>query len=137
MKRKIIAFFAVTILSVLTVSLFADTRESNLYVKSLHIVRVYPHKKGFQIVYRKNNMELREFYVPNDWFKGAGSKGDLIWGDGREFPYCSIFWKDGEFEHIRLYLHKDLNHESWGGILESNEQTDEMFENIETLDLDF
>ena len=99
--------------------LFAD--ESEFFFKSVSIVRVYPHRLGYRILYARTNMDLGEMYVPMTWFQydqeaGGVGKGELVIGNDDSYPYFSIFWKNGQFNHIRLYLQENRGHESWGNI---------------------
>jgi len=63
------------------------------------------------------------------------TKAELYTGIEPVYPYFSIFWKNGEFSHIRLYLNKNLSHESYGD-LENPEDFADKF-NVETLALEF
>jgi hypothetical protein len=52
------------------------------------------------------------------------------------WPYLTIYYKAGEFSHLRLYARKDPNHETWGNI-SVGVNIDEQFENIDTVSIDF
>ncbi len=45
-------------------------------------------------------------------------KGDIVWGSDPTFPYFSVFWKNGQFDHIRLYLRESMRDASWGRLQE-------------------
>lgn len=135
MKKQLVIVIAVLLLTLFTLSAVAD--ESEFFFKSLPITRVYAHRDGYRIIYRRTNMELADMYVPVKWFQyepGAGSrgKGDLVMEEDPAFPYFSIFWKNGEFSHVRLYLRKDKNHMSWG-IMRNPEAYADRFD-VENLD---
>lgn len=115
---------------------FAQT--SDFYVKTLPIVKVYDHNLGYRIVYMKSNFELTAIYIPKGWFQTASETGEppkaeLVAGKDSSYPYFSVFWKSGEFDHIRIYLQSNLNDPSWGD-LNPTVDISEKF-NVETLTL--
>jgi hypothetical protein len=97
---------------------FAQQRaEQKVYVKTVPIAKVYPHALGYRILYFKSTLEYGEMYVPSAWFKFDGvGKGALVWGNTDEFPYMAIYYADGKFDRIVLYLHKNMQHISWGSL---------------------
>jgi hypothetical protein len=110
---------AVVILALLACSAaFAQQNaERDVYVKSVRIARVYPHALGYRILYFKSNMEYAEMYVPTQWFSFSGtSKANVIWGETAEFPFFTIYYKDGKFDRILLYLHSDMHDITWGAL---------------------
>lgn len=123
------------ILLVIGMSLYAA--ESDMFVKTVPITKVYLYNEGFRIVYLKSNLEFGVFYVPMEWFgTSADSKAEVVYDMNPAFPYFSIFWEEGEFHHIRLYLEKNRDAPSWG----DKPLTDEIasrFKNTETLELEF
>lgn len=130
MIRKIV--FVLLFLALTTV-MFAE--EADIYCKSVPIWKIYSLKEGYRIIYQKSNMKYGVFHVPIEWFKGAAEKGEIVLGNDPAFPYFSIFWEDGAFSHIRLYLQRDDRHDSWGELDNPEDYTDKF--NIETLELDF
>ncbi|MCX7029482.1 MAG: hypothetical protein NTU62_05100 [Spirochaetes bacterium] len=89
----------------------------DVYVKTVPIARVYPHMLGYRILYFTSTLEYAEMYVPGSWFSFSGtSKANVIWGETSEFPYFSIYWADGKFDRILLYLHSNMHHISWGSL---------------------
>ncbi|WP_319561643.1 hypothetical protein [Marispirochaeta sp.] len=135
MKKQLVIVVAVLLLTLFAVSAAAD--ESEFFFKSLPITKVYAHRDGYRVIYRRTNMELSELFVPVEWFQyqpgeGNRGKGDLVMANNPAYPYFSIFWKNGEFSHIRLYLREDKNDMSWG-ILRNPEAYSDSFD-IENLD---
>ena len=119
----------------MVVAMFAFAEESTMFVKTMPIIRIYSHRMGFKVLYLKNNFTLGAFYVPLRWFDEAASKGLLVKGFFEEYPYFSIFWKDGEFHSVKLYVKENLQHETWG-TLGSEEGIDSKFAH-DSLVLDF
>ena len=131
MKKTILA---ILILLFIAGALFAEASDSPYYVRTMPIAKVYPHKDGYKILYRNAKMEYSAFYVPMEWFGGASSKGELVYGDSDAYPYFSMFWKDGAFDHIRLYLHRDRTDISWGDLDPTNDIADK-FQGVESIEL--
>ena len=116
-------------------SLYAQEQDTKIFVKTVSIIKVYSHSAGYKVLYLKSNMDLGEFYVPMHWFTSAAGKGEIVWGDQPAYPYFSIFWVDGKFDHIRLYLHKNIESETWGMLREAS--VDENVFEVEELNLEF
>jgi hypothetical protein len=118
---------------------FVWAEESEYYVKTVPISKVYVHRLGYRIVYQKADLSFGVFYVPNRWFQTRGTgeppKAELVTQGNSSVPYFSIFWRNGEFDHIRLYLHKNPSDISYGE-MDNPEAVNDRFD-IETLDLEF
>jgi hypothetical protein len=48
----------------------------------------------------------------------------------------TVFYKDGKFSHVRLYVRKERSHESWGDV-PLNVNIDDRFEGVEGITLQF
>ncbi|WP_020613080.1 hypothetical protein [Sediminispirochaeta bajacaliforniensis] len=139
MKKAITITLLAALLTIVALSSVA-AEESPYFVKTVSISKVYNHRLGYRVVYMTNDFQFKVLYIPQAWFAVAGQSGEipkaeLVLGNDPAYPYFSIFWKDGQFDHIRLYLKKDLNDTSWGdastlGDIDSNF-------NVETLSLEF
>jgi hypothetical protein len=141
LKRSVI-FTLVLFISLAGFVWAQDTNQDNrseFYVKTVPISKVYIHNLGYRVVYQKADNNFGVFYVPNSWFQTTGSgeapKAELIKESSRTVPYFSIFWRNGEFDHIRLYLHRNLGHISYGD-LDNPEEIRDRFD-VETLELEF
>jgi hypothetical protein len=135
MKRRLLLAGVFLCLSLLAVaSLFAQAEEPQVYVKTVPIMKVLAHPLGYKVLYVKSNMEVAEFYVPYTWFKPAG-KGEVVFGTGRAFPYFSVFYVDGEFDHVKLYLVENMSHVSWGAM--KKQEGDAARFDVEELDLEY
>ncbi len=135
--KKLMLFLAVLFI---TVGMsFAQT--SDMYVKSVSISKIYSHKLGYRVVFMKSNTQMEVFYVPKTWFEtaavsGSAPKAEVLYGNEDSYPYFSIFWKDGKFDHIRLYLKNNLADLTWGEINPAWGNLTKKFD-IDTLDLKF
>ena len=123
----------IALLLVVAATLIAE--ESTMFVKTVPIKRVYPHRLGYRVLYLKANLDFEEFFVPLKWANFSGGKAEIFIGDAPSFPYFSVFYKDGEFSYIRLYLHESRNHETWG-VMKLSDDYDDKFED-ESLNLVF
>jgi len=115
-------------------TLAAQQKEKGVFVKTIPIVKVFGHNYGYKVIFQKSDMSLGEFYVPTSWFV-AGGKGEIIYGDNTSLPYFSIFWIDGKFSHIRLYVPRNMDHPTWG-ILSDSEGLQQKFQ-VEELSLQY
>jgi hypothetical protein len=108
-----------------------------LYSVTVSLEKIYPYRKGYVVKYRKGMTQTVDAYLPIDWFHGTGSKADLILlGSGTDWPHLTVFYKDGEFSHIRLYVRRERGHETWGDV-PLNVDIDDRFENVESIKLEF
>ena len=109
------AFLVIFLIFACSVAFAQQSAERKAYVKTVPIAKVYPHALGYRILYFKSTLEYGEMYVPGSWFKfdGAG-RGAVVWGNTNEFPYLAIYYADGKFDRIVLYLHENPTHISWG-----------------------
>jgi hypothetical protein len=133
MKRTIVLVVLISLLlGVSAVS--AQDQDPKIYVKTVSIMKILNHSLGYKVLYLKSSMDVGEFYVPHSWFK-AGGKAELVMGNTPAFPYFSVFYRDGKFDHIKLYAHDNIQHLSWGR-LKTQAGDSSKFE-VETLDLEF
>jgi hypothetical protein len=107
------------------------------YAITVSLERVYSYRKGYVVRYAKKLGKVADAYLPIEWFQGTGNKADLILlGSGTDWPHMTVFYKDGKFSHVRLYVRKERSHESWGNVpLTVN--IDDRFEGVEEVILQF
>ena len=134
--KKLILLIVIFML-IASSGVFAEA--SKYYVKTIQIIKVYDHTMGYRVVYMKSNFDLHVLYLPKEWFKvaaetGEDPKAELVTGIDSSYPYFSVFWEEGAFSHIRLYLHSNLMHESWGDMNQGEEMAEKF--NVETLKLE-
>ncbi len=109
---------------------------SAYYYVNVPIEKIYPHRLGFVISYRKGGSSLGQSYLPIKWFEKSAGKGELIrLAGGTQWPYLSVFYKDGKVDHIRLFVREELSHPSWGS-LPSTAKIDDRFD-VEELHLEY
>lgn len=115
MKRIVVALCIVAFASLALVAQEAASARKNssdYYPVRLDVVKVYSHADGFRVVYRKGMAGFADLYLPLDWFKPGGSQ--LVRGEGPAYPYMVVYFKEGKFSHVRLYVAADPRDQSWG-----------------------
>ena len=136
------AVFLLIILAVLCqgTALFAQEskyKESEYYYFNFSIERIFSHRLGYMVVYRKGALQLARTFLPMEWFVDTNGKGELIGlRSGREWPSMSVYYKNGEFSHVRLRARVDRAHSTWG-FIPLNYNIDEQFKDIEEVKLEF
>ncbi len=136
--KKWAVILSLIILATITYSTFSA--ESDYYVKSVTIYKVYHHNKGFVVLYEKQNMDIHRTFIPYKWFQvpqdsSVKWKAEVVYGSNVEYPYMNIYWDKNGFSHVRLYLKEKKTDPSWG-MLQNPNQFDNSFD-IEQPDLQF
>ncbi len=108
MKRTAIVL---AILVVAAACLAAEA--SAFYPVRVDVVKVYTHGDGVLVIYRKGSADIGQCYIPARWFI-SGGKAEQVRGNDASFPYMSVFYKDGKFSHLRLYVKADSHDPMWG-----------------------
>ena len=113
------------------------TKESDYYYYNYTIEKIYAHRLVFMVVYRRASNRMSRTYIPHEWFNTIGGKGEIVYlGSGKEWPSLIVYYKDGEFSHVRLRVRRDRSHETWG-IVPLNINMDEFFDGIEEVSLEY
>jgi hypothetical protein len=140
MKKSFLIGAVLTILSTVTPVMaeeIPDDKKSEYYYMSVPIERIYPYRKGYVVTYQKGVTGLGTVYLPIEWFTEAAGRGDIItMGSGTSWPYLTIYYKAGEFSHVRLYVRRERAHESWGNV-PLNINIDDRFENVDDLRFEY
>jgi hypothetical protein len=138
MKKPLVALFALLFVLACLPSFGQATQgyAKDAYYKTVRIVKIWSTMLGYKIVYFTSKSQIAEFYVPATWFnKGPASKADLIYGNDPSYPYFSIFWIDGKFDHMRIHVLDDFKSATWG-VLKSTDETAKLFD-VQGPPLDF
>jgi len=136
--KKWIIILALIILATITYNTFSA--ESEFYVKSVPVYKIYHHNKGFVVLYEKQNSDVHRIFVPYTWFhvpQDAGHmwKAEVFYGSNIEYPYMNIYWDKNGFSHVRLFLREKKTDPSWG-IIQNPNRFDNNFD-IESPDFVF
>ena len=139
--KKII--FSLIILAVLGqgMSLFAQEKkyeESDYYYFNFPIEKIYTHRLGYVVLYRKGPTQIARTFLPVEWFIDSKGKADLVGlrGGGKEWPSMSVYYKNGEFSHVRLRIRVNKAHQTWG-FVPLNVNIDEQFKGLEEPHIEF
>jgi hypothetical protein len=120
---------------ILSSALFA--RESEYFYVNVNIEKIFPYRKGYIVQYRKGADQLATVYLPLEWFTEIAGKGELVGLQApTAWPYMSVFYKNGEFSHVKLYIRTARSHESWGNV-PLNVNVDDRFENVTDVKIEY
>jgi len=138
-KLTVAAVFAV--LLIMGSSVFAqDNRkdqQSEYYYKNISLEKIFPYRNGYIVQYRRGIKTIEKAYLPMVWFTNSASKGEIVTlPPGKAWPSMSVYYKDGKFSHVRLYVHHIPNHQTWG-VIPQGVDIDSAFENVDDLQLKF
>jgi len=137
--KKIILVVVLAVL-IQGVSLFAQekfTTESDYYYYNVPIEKIYAHRLGYVVIYRKGVNLMTRTYLPIEWFTDTAGIGEVYsLGPGKEWPSMTVYYKDGEFSHVRLRLRRSRAHETWG-VVPLNANIDQHFKGVSEVKLEF
>ena len=118
MKKALVAA-AVTLLLLAGLPLFAQTQTTGnpqtAYYKTIPIMKIWLHPLGYLVQYFNSQSKVGEIYIPFTWFnKGINSKAEIAYGNDRSYPYLTLYWVDGKFDHVQIYADMSFESGSWG-----------------------
>jgi hypothetical protein len=138
--RKLVIAVVFTAIMAAGMPVFADIPEgkkSEYYYINLTLEKIWPYRAGYIVQYRKGFNRVGRLYLPSEWFTNAASKGEIILlPPGGNWPSLTVYYKNGEFSHVRLYVHRWNSHWTWGSVPQ-DVNIDDRFDNIETLNIEF
>ncbi len=110
---------AAGLLLVASLPSFAQEKKANpkdAYYKAVAIEKIWMHPLGYVVQYWTSKSQINTAYVPFTWFnQGIDSKADIIYGSGLgNPPRMVIFWVDGKFDHLRLFVDENTAGLTWG-----------------------
>lgn len=105
------------LLLVFAVSAFAAAQDTEIYVTTLYIEKVYASTLGYRIDYRRpSSLLLATSYLPLEWFGGPASTAQLVYADDNAVPFINIFYEDAAISHVVLYVKRNMSDLSWGSL---------------------
>ncbi|MDR1231422.1 MAG: hypothetical protein LBK61_08480 [Spirochaetaceae bacterium] len=135
MRRIALLLLAVVMMAAVPLAAQEDQEGENLFAVTIPAYKIYPHAKGYVVSYWISFTKTAQIFLPYEWFhvSPAGNeeppKGYLrVLGPGNLWPRISIFYRDGQFSYVKLYVRQEKAHESWGSSL-SMSRFDTEFEN--------
>jgi len=137
--KKICRFFILCVVLFGAVSvcpLAAESKEADVYYVHTQLLKIFPHPKGYYVIYRRAGLGTGEAFIPMEWFSPKENKADISFINSRVNPYLSFFIRDGKCEYIRISTPSDRGTQVWG-MLPYPQQYNEKFEGVESLALEF
>jgi len=138
--KKLLFVLVILTVAGLCMPLFAQEskyKESEYYYFNVPIEKIFSHRLGYMVLYRKGPTDIARTFIPAKWFIDSDGKGEFIGiRSGREWPSMSVYYKNGEFSHIRLRVRTNRAHSTWG-FVPLNVSIDEAFKDIEEIRLEF
>ena len=139
MKKVLFAVLLGLIISAVP-SLYAQdngTNESEYYYVSTPIEKIYTHRNGYVISYLKGVGKMAQLYIPVEWFNDNPVRADIILeGTGPTWPRMVLYYKGGEFSHVRLFVRRDRGHPTWG-VVPFYVNIDQEFKDTQELRLEY
>lgn len=137
MKKIIIALVFLAVISPVFAQPDPSHDQSNVFYVNIPLARIYPTGLGYVVQYRVSHNRYTTVGLPREWFTRAAGKAEMInLPRGNTWPSMSVFFRDGEFSHVRVHVHRSRSHPSWGHIPFTMDVS-MFFENTETLVLEF
>jgi len=131
MKKIIIAVVFLMLIS----PVFAQDTTPFYYV-NVSIEKIYSTSQGFIVMYRTQK-GVETIGVPNRWFNESAGRADIVnLPSGFNWPTMSIFYREGEFSNVRLYVHRSKGHITWGNVPQGTDVSS-YFPDGDTFDLKF
>lgn len=135
MKRPVLLILAFMIVLSFFAVIPAASQESDMYYINVPILKIFPHRQGYYVIYRRSGLKTGEAYVPKTWLDRRDQRAIMNLYTGDIAPYMTIVLKEGEFNHVRVVVPKNLKHPVWG-VMGMREDLDPKFE-VEKLDIKF
>ncbi len=106
------------------------------YYKSVPLIKVWMHQLGYMVQFWTSKSTVGQIYIPITWFnQGPNSKADIIYGNEPGYPRLVIFWVDGKFDHVNLYVLNYYESLTWGVLSQAADVTSQF--NVEDVPKDF
>jgi len=136
MKNLIIVLIFLAVLS----PVFAQSNSEehpNVYYQNVTIEKIVPTSQGYVIQYRAQE-GIKIIGIPNSWFTEISKKrADLVrLPTASDWPSMSVFYSDGEFSHVRIYVSRYKSHHTWG-ILPQGVDVSRFFSEEDTLNFQY
>jgi len=89
----------------------------SFYYFNVLVERLFPSSQGYVVQYRNASDTISTIGIPNNWFTDAASKAEIVrLPQVSDWPTMSVFFNNGKFSHVRLYIHPAKSHLTWGSI---------------------
>jgi hypothetical protein len=137
MKNFIIVLIFMAVISPVFAQNNSNNVDGEMYYLNIPIEKIYMSGEGYIVQYRKGVNEIRTLGIPYDWFTNADGKGEMLkLPAGTNWPSMSVFYKNGEFSYVRLYVHRLKAHTTWS-VVPQGADVKRYFENAESFKIEF
>jgi hypothetical protein len=138
MKKLVIVLFFMALIT----PVFAQSNSGNIatdmYYFNVPVERIYMSGDGYIIQYLKGINQIGIIGIPNEWFTEAGGKAEIMkLPPGKNWPTMSVFYKGGQFSHVRLYVHQNKNHSTWSILFPQGIDVTRYFKDTDSFRLEF
>jgi len=117
MKKLIIVLIFLALITPVFAQTTVAENPKSLYYVNVPVEKVIVTSTGYIIQYRTASNLLAIVGVPNNWFTDAASCAELLkLPSASDWPTMSVFFVDGKFTHLRLYVHPAKSHWTWGSV---------------------
>lgn len=128
----------------LFVAALVPAADSPMYAKVFPVVKVTSHEKGYRVSYLNGSGDLKTTYIALEWFYQTSNyktsdgfvRAEIVRGYGAAYPYLQVFWKDGQFHHLRLFVVDSYSDRTWG-VVHVGEDFSAKFDPSKPFDLQF
>jgi hypothetical protein len=135
MKKKLLLLISLVFALGIFAALPAAASPSEYYYINAPILKIFPHRLGYYVIYRRVGSQIGEAFIPLKWLQPKDQRAVLNLTTAYINPYLTFVMHNGEFDHVCITAAKDTNNATWG-VLTSGTQYNDNF-NIEKLDLKF
>lgn len=90
-----------------------DEEEPVIYPVTVYLNTVYQHSRGYVVDYNDSELYFQRTYLPGRWFTAAAGQAEILYSMDKSVPYMVVYYIDGEFHHVRLFVHQNPFHSSW------------------------
>ncbi|MDR3303417.1 MAG: hypothetical protein LBS86_03300 [Treponema sp.] len=140
-KMLLLAAIGLALVTVMPV-VAQENPGSPYYFVKVPVQKIYPNSRGYVVRYLKGVTTLVDAFLPIEWFEddnrkeGDPPKGEVIFlTPGTAWPYLMVYYKDGAFSHVRLFVREDTRHSTWGSIV--RDDLSDKFDGVEEIKLQF
>jgi hypothetical protein len=135
MKKLILALFLLAMILPVYAQDNSKKYTSEYSYKNVYVEKIFPSLKGYIVVY-STSKKMATVGIPIEWFHEIGGKAEIVkLSKGKEWPSMTVYYKNGEFSHVRLYVHALRTHSTWGTVPMTADVSD-YFEDTEEIKLD-
>lgn len=114
MKKMTLLAISLVLLFGVFAAIPAAAEESDMYYVNVQILKIFPHRLGYYVIYRRAGLKTGEIYIPKEWLDRRDARAVLNLVESDVNPYLTFVLKGGEFNHVRISAARDINHPTWG-----------------------